>query len=72
MSGAVAAMRRLKTKPLLWAAIGSGLLLVMIANAHLVYMAVVSQPECVAHLRQGEGAPGQGKFSAASSSCTPG
>ena len=29
----------------------------MIANSHLVYMAVVSQPECVAHLRQGEGAP---------------
>jgi hypothetical protein len=41
------------------------------ANAHLVYMAVVSQPDCVAHIRQGEGASKDGKFSAARSSCTP-
>ncbi len=64
-------VRRVKTKPLLWAAIGAGLLLVLIANSHLVYMAITSQPECVAHLRQGEGDPAQGKFSAARSSCTP-
>jgi hypothetical protein len=70
MSGADA-LRRVKTKPLLWAAIGAGLLLVLIANSHLVYMAIISQPECVAHLRQGEGDPAQGKFSAARSSCTP-
>ena len=61
----------IRTKPLLWAAIGAGLLLVLIANAHLVYMAVMSQPECVAHVRQGEGVREQGKFSAARSSCTP-
>jgi hypothetical protein len=51
--------------------IGAGVLLVLIANSHLVYMAVVSQPECVAHLRPGEGASEQRKFSAARSSCTP-
>ena len=71
MSGAGAAVRRVKAKLLLWVMIGAGLLLVLIANSHLVYMAVVSQPECVAHLRPGEGAPEQGKFSAARSSCTP-
>ena len=56
---------------LLWAAIGAGLLLLLIANSHLVYMAIMSQPECVAHVRQGEGAAKDGKFSAARSSCTP-
>ncbi len=71
MSSTGAVVRRDKTKFVLWAAIGAGLLLLLIANSHLVYMAIVSQPECVAHLRQGEGDPGQGKFSAARSSCTP-
>jgi hypothetical protein len=54
-----------------WLAIGAGLLLVLIANSHLVYMAIVSQPDCVEHLRQGEGSAKDGKFSAARSSCTP-
>jgi hypothetical protein len=71
MSGAGAAVRQLKTKAGLWAAIGAALLLVLIANSHLVYMAIMSQPECVAHVRQGEGAPKEGKFRAAKSSCTP-
>ena len=71
MSDTGTVLRRVKTKPLVWAAIGAGLLLVLIANSHLVYVAITSQPECVAHLRQGEGDPAQGKFSAARSSCTP-
>jgi len=71
MSGAGAAVRQVKSKAILWAAIGAALLLVLIANSHLVSMAIMSQPECVAHVRQGEGAPEQGKFSAARSSCTP-
>jgi len=71
MSDAGASMSRFKTKPLLWAMIGAGLLLVLIANSHMVYMAVISQPECVAHVRQGEGVSKEGKFSAARSSCTP-
>ena len=62
---------QIRTKAVVWAAIGAGLLLLLIANAHLVYMAVVSQPDCVAHVRQGEGAAKDGKFSAARSSCTP-
>jgi hypothetical protein len=71
MSGVGAAMKQIRTKSVVWAAVGVALLLVLIANSHLVYMAIVSQPECVAHARQGEGDPKQGNFSAARSSCTP-
>ena len=71
MSDTGAATGHFRTKAVVWAAIGAGLLLVLIANSHLVYMAIVSQPECVAHVRQGEGVPEPGKFSAARSSCTP-
>lgn len=71
MSSTGAVARRSKTRLLLWGMIGAGLLLLVIANSHLVYMAVMSQPDCVAHVRLGEGDPGQGKFSAARSSCTP-
>jgi len=69
MNGSAAS--QIKTKAVVWATIGAGLLLVLIANSHLVYVAIVSQPECVAHVRQGEGVPEPGKFSAARSSCTP-
>lgn len=71
MSGGGAAMGQFRTKAVVWAAVCAGLLLVLIANTHLVYTAVVSEPECVAHIRQGEGASKEGKFSAARSSCTP-
>ena len=55
MSATGAATRHVRTKAVLWLAIGAGLLLLLIANSHLVYVAIVSQPECVAHVRQGEG-----------------
>jgi hypothetical protein len=71
MSEAGAPTKQTRTRAILWLAIGTGLLLVLIANSHLVYMAVVSQPDCVAHVRQGEGSAKDGKFSAARSSCTP-
>jgi hypothetical protein len=71
MSATGAATRRIRTRTILWLAIGAGLLLVLIANSHLVYIAVTSQPDCVAHLRQGEGSAKDGRFSAARSSCTP-
>jgi hypothetical protein len=69
MSDTGAAIVQFRTRVVVWAAIGAGLLL--LANAHLVYTAVMSQPDCVAHIRQGEGASKDGKFSAARSSCTP-
>ena len=71
MSATGAATKPIRTKVVVWAAVGAGLLLLLIANSHLVYMAFVSQPECVAHVRQGEGSAKDGKFSAARSSCTP-
>jgi hypothetical protein len=71
MSEAGTATKHTRTRAILWLAIGTGLLLVLIANSHLVYLAVMSQPDCVAHVRQGEGSAKDGKFSAARSSCTP-
>jgi hypothetical protein len=44
----------------------AGLLLVAGANAHLVYVAVTSQPDCVPHLKEaGTG----GAYRAAKSAC---
>ena len=71
MSATGAATRHVRTRAVVWVTVGAGLLLLLIANSHLVYMAFVSQPECVAHVRQGEGSAKDGKFSAARSSCTP-
>ena len=43
-----------------------GILLVAAANAHLVYVAVSSQPDCVQHLKSvGE----NGRYRAAKSAC---
>ena len=71
MNDTGAAVVQFRTKAIVWAAVCAGLLLMLIANAHLVYTAVMSQPDCVAHIRQGEGASKDGQFSAARSSCTP-
>lgn len=60
-----------KRKTARWLLIGAGLLLVAAANTHLVYVAWTSQPDCVAHLRPGEGIDGAGQYSAAVSSCSP-
>lgn len=59
-----------KRRLILWLAIGLGLLIVAGANAHLVFVAVTSQPDCVAHVRPGEGAHA-GQYGAAESSCQP-
>lgn len=49
-----------------WFLVPAGLLLVVGANAHLVYVAVNSQPDCVPHAR----APGEGQgYRAAKSAC---
>jgi hypothetical protein len=54
---------------MIWTLVGAGLLLLVVANSHLVYVATTSQPDCVTHVRRGETASGQ--YSAASSSCSP-
>lgn len=60
-----------KRKVTIWLPIALGLLLLGIANGHLVYVAVSSQPDCVAHIRQGESSGANDRFSAARSSCSP-
>lgn len=60
-------MTRART-PWIWLLVGAGLLLLIGANTHLVYVAMRSQPDCVAHARLGDG----GGFGAARSACTPG
>jgi hypothetical protein len=47
--------------------VGVGIALFIAANAHLVYVAFASQPDCLAHSRAGEDSAGS--FSAAKSSC---
>lgn len=52
----------------IWLAVTALALFVVGANAHLVYVAVTSQPECVAHHKLGAAA--DGSFSAAKSACS--
>ena len=60
---AAGSRRRWKTA---WLLVPAGLLLVAAANAHLVYVAVTSQPDCVPHLKEaGTG----GSYRAAKSAC---
>ncbi|PSC06040.1 hypothetical protein SLNSH_06340 [Alsobacter soli] len=51
-------------------AVAIGFAVVAGANAHLVYVALTSEPGCVPHVRSGESAPGRA-FGAAQSACTP-
>jgi hypothetical protein len=55
----------------IWLGVGAAVLLVAAANAHLVYVAATSQPECVSHLRPGDSGAARGSFSAAKSACSP-
>jgi hypothetical protein len=48
----------------------SGLALIVAANAHLLYVAITSQPDCVAHVRRGDDTSKDNGFSAATSSCS--
>jgi hypothetical protein len=50
-----------------WLLAAAVLLLVAGANAHLVYVAVASQPECVAHLK--EAGTRAGEYRAAKPAC---
>lgn len=67
----LAARRRRPTAPIVVVglAVAVGIALLVFANAHLVYVAVTSQPECVAHSESGEAAAGAGAFRAAKPSC---
>ena len=61
----------LSTKATVGLVVAGLVILVLAANAHLVYVAVTSQPDCVPHLKQAD-AGHSGSFRAARSACTPG
>jgi hypothetical protein len=67
-------LRRARTRTVVGLSLLAALLLLVGANAHLVYVAVTSQPDCVDHVREGDAAKGQvqASFRAAKSSCSPG
>jgi hypothetical protein len=69
MNGMTASPGGWKAKSIAWLSIGLGLIVLAAANAHLLHVAVSSQPDCVAHLRHGEG-NGTNSFIAATSSCS--
>lgn len=60
-----------RTHRRLWVVVALAVAVVLGANAHLIYVAAISQPACVTHFRQGEGSIERGMFIAAQSSCTP-
>ncbi len=62
MSGVISRRRLLVS-----CVVASALAVVIIANVHLVYVAVASQPDCVGHLKDASGQPGS--YRAARSSC---
>ena len=45
------------------------LVVVLLANAHLVYVAISPQPRCGPHAKAGEQPPSPGIFTAAQPSC---
>jgi hypothetical protein len=71
MNRALPMKRALASTSAIWVAVAVGLLLLVGANAHMVYVAVTSQPDCVAHVRPGESNGQSGVFSAAQSDCSP-
>jgi hypothetical protein len=71
MSAFATADKRRRTKTRIWLLLAIAVAAVLAANAHLIYVATMSQPPCVPHLKQGEGDAARGLFSAAQSSCSP-
>lgn len=69
MTSAAVTKRMFAGRTTLWLAIGAGVLLLIGAHVHLVYVAMTSQPDCVAHLKLGDGE--EQAFSAAQSACSP-
>jgi len=55
----------------LWVLLAVAAAVFIAVNAHLIYVATMSQPACLTHLKQGEGDASRGLFSAAESSCSP-
>jgi len=61
----------LPTKAVVGLVVAGLVALVLAANAHLVYVAVTSQPDCVPHLKRAD-VGHSGSYRAANSACSPG
>ncbi|MBB3020809.1 putative lysophospholipase L1 biosynthesis ABC-type transport system permease subunit [Microvirga lupini] len=61
------ALKRTRWPLVAWSLAAAVVLIVAVANAHLVYVAVASQPDCVAHLKQAGSR--EGAFRAAKPAC---
>ncbi|MCJ7599769.1 MAG: hypothetical protein MUO41_14335 [Methyloceanibacter sp.] len=59
--------KRSRIPLVVWVLIPAAVLLFAGANAHLIYVAFSSQPECVDHLKAAD--PATGRFRAANSDC---
>jgi len=64
---AVDSGQRSQSRRLVWYLAGAAVIGLLLANAHLIYVAVVSQPECVPHLK--EAGQDEGGYRAAGSAC---
>lgn len=60
--------RSLSRKFFIWVT-ALAMVVVLMANAHLIYVAASSEPACIPHVRNGEPAQTPGRFSAATTSC---
>ena len=69
MTAATAPMPRGRARRVTLVLVAAGFVALLAANAHLVYVAVKSQPDCVPHSKQaGSGMPGSA-YRAASPAC---
>jgi hypothetical protein len=64
-------VKRAQTPAWVWLLLTLVAAVFLAANAHLIYVAAISQPACIEHLRQGHGDLDRGRFAAAQSSCSP-
>lgn len=61
--------RSMRTRLIVGACVAAGLAAFVAANAHLVYVSVMSQPDCVAHAKETGGGTAGTTYRAARSSC---
>jgi hypothetical protein len=57
-------------KAAIWIGVTALVVVVLGANAHLLYVAIASQPDCVAHRKPGTVAGADSGYSAAESACS--
>lgn len=70
MSELLTSGARGRTPAWVWLLVALAIAVVLAANAHLVYVATMSEPACVDHLRSGAANAERRQFSAAQSSCS--